>query len=708
MYLYSIHRQYRRMKLGNILKSTGFHGFARRMNSIRMKLILVFLVPVILIVVLGVISYLKSSKGLVDGYENSTLSTMAYMEKYITFGMETVSDKAGSISNNEILRKYYSGLYRYDKEEEETRFKEVLASVPKEISSLEYISNIYIFSDYGNGFSGSGTAASKLAYGSFAANGEGALLEAGGKIWIGKHPYIDEQSGISNSTYALSYMSYIYDYVNKPIGSIVVDVSYDYIMETISDSGFPDGSIVAFITGDGREIVSGIVPDNLLLQEQSYFKKLQAGSEGMEGSEYVTMNKEEYLFLYSKLDHSNITLCTLIPKSAIVAEANEVRNITILVIALAGIIAISSGSYMAYGFSHTIHKVNIVLHKAETGDLTSYTDIRRRDEFRILGKSINDVMDSMQKLIRKMISTGNTVSDSASAVSESSAMLANATKSISEAVADIENGVTQQAADAESCLHQMSALADKINKLYTSTHNIEQIAGDTGHIVNHGMAIVDDLGIKARDTNDITSTVIHRIENLESESKAVSGIVETINAIAEQTNLLSLNASIEAARAGEYGRGFSVVADEIRKLADQTIKASNEIAKIIKRIENHTGETVKTAKDAENIVLSQMEALTNTVQAFSDISSHVEKLMENLNLIVTGADGIEHAKDDTLRVIESISATTQETAAATEELSVITQNQLEEANKLNDVVMQLNQDAGSLMEAVKTFKIIDQ
>lgn len=679
----------------------------QRLNSIRAKLILAFLVPVILIIVLGVLSYSRSSKGLIESYESSTMSNMSNMAKYLDFGFKIVASKANILNSNEVLKDYYSGLFKKNQMEEMNRYREVQSSVTTNILSEEYISNIYLLSNYGKGISGNGTDSSHLVYDNFIAEGEGASFVQSNQQeqWIGAHPYLDQQAVSTKNAYAISYLRYLYNSGKKSIGCIVLDVSYDYVFNTLKESGFPEGSITAFVTGDGREIVSGEVPKDYLITKQSYYTKALEDPTMKEGHEYVRVSDKEYLFLYSKLESSHSLLCAMIPKSIIVKEANSVKSITFIVVLLASIIAIALGSYMAFGFSDTIHKINNVLHKTESGDLTSYTKIRRKDEFHILSKSINDVINGMQKLIRKMIGTSKTVSQSAAVVSDSSTILVNATKNISSAVGDIEQGVTQQAVDAESCLHQMADLAEKINALYSSTHNIEQIANNTKEIVGGGMGIVENLSHKAKDTTDVTRTVIVDIESLAKESAAIAGIIHTINDIASQTNLLSLNASIEAARAGQYGRGFSVVAEEIRKLADESLKASGEIGKIIQRIEQQTKKTVHSAKYAESIVLSQEEALDKTVGAFTDINSHVEKLTSNLNQIVFGVEGIEQAKDDTLRAIESISATAQETAAAAEQLSVTADNQLEEVHKLNDVVQQLSNDATVLEESVSVFKI---
>ncbi|MBP1753663.1 MAG: methyl-accepting chemotaxis sensory transducer [Firmicutes bacterium] len=679
----------------------------QRINSIRAKLIMAFLVPVILIIILGILSYSKSSKGLIESYESSTMSNMSNIAKYLNFGFDIVASKAEILNSNEVLKDYYSGMFKKNQMEEMSRYREVQSSVTTNILSEEYISNIYLLSNYGNGISGNGTNSTRLVYDNFIAGGEGAefVQSKQESNWIGTHPYLDEQAVSTKNAYAISFLRYLYNAGKKPIGCIVLDVSYDYVYNTLTESGFPEGSVTAFISGDGREIVNGVLPEGYKFSEQGYYSKALEDASITEGHEYIKVSGKEYLFLYSKLDSSKSLLCAIIPKAVIVKQANGVKNITLIVVLLASIIAISLGTYMAYGFSDTIRKINDVLHKTEAGDLTCYTKIKRKDEFRILGKSINDVIDSMLKLIRKMAGTSKTVSQSALVVSDSSIILVNATKNISDAVSDIEQGVSQQAVDAESCLHQMADLAEKINELYGSTHNIEQIASNTKMIVGDGMDIVENLSHKAKDTTEVTRTVIIDIESLAKESTAIAGIIGTINEIASQTNLLSLNASIEAARAGQYGRGFSVVAEEIRKLADQSLKASSEIGKIILNIEQQTKKTVNSARYAESIVLSQEEALVKTVDAFTDINKHVEKLTNNLNQIAYGVEGIEQAKDDTLRAIESISATAEETAAAAEQLSVTADKQLEEVHKLNDVVQQLSNDAIVLEESVSVFKV---
>jgi methyl-accepting chemotaxis protein len=281
----------------------------------------------------------------------------------------------------------------------------------------------------------------------------------------------------------------------------------------------------------------------------------------------------------------------------------------------------------------------------------------------------------------------------------------SSTRGISTAIVEIENGVVQQAADTEQCLGQMSDLSDKINQVYDNTHKIEQIANDTKVIIGDGIQSVDELNDKSNATTEITRVVINEIEDLELQSGSIADFIEVINQISSQTNLLSLNASIEAARAGEAGRGFAVVAEEIRKLADQSVEASKQITEIVGKIQEKTKGTTASARQAESIVKSQMEALTKTVSAFENINQHVGNLVDNLNSISDGVRGIETAKDETLDAIRNISAISQQTATSSEEVSATANNQISSVEYLNKSASELAEDAKKLETAIQRFKL---
>jgi methyl-accepting chemotaxis protein len=264
---------------------------------------------------------------------------------------------------------------------------------------------------------------------------------------------------------------------------------------------------------------------------------------------------------------------------------------------------------MSYGIDRVIKKTNHKLSVVATGNLTVDASLKRKDEFNVLGKSINHMVSSMRSLIEKMMGVSRNTANSANDVAKASETLLISSKNIVNAVTDIEQGVHQQATDAENCLHRMADLANQINLVQENTGEISQIANNTKGIAKGGLTVINDLSSKAKDTSDITQQVILNIESLEAESESIIGIISAMNEITEQTNLLSLNAAIEAARVGTAGRGFAVVADEIRKLAVKSSTESGRIAAVIEKIQQKTRNTVDAARRAESIVATQEGAL---------------------------------------------------------------------------------------------------
>lgn len=216
---------------------------------------------------------------------------------------------------------------------------------------------------------------------------------------------------------------------------------------------------------------------------------------------------------------------------------------------------------------------------------------------------------------------------------------------------------------------------------------------------------MDELNQKSKATSEITKNVISKVQKFEIQSHNIEDFVNTINDIASQTNLLSLNASIEAARAGNAGLGFAVVAEEIRKLADQSMQAVKQIQNIVNELYLQTKDTVDTAKQAESIVDSQTVALDKTVRTFINIDEHVKNLVINLDHVSQGMKKIETAKEGTLEAIESISAVAEQTAAATQEVSTTALTQIDSVEHLRQSAFELANDAMKLEDAIKLFKI---
>lgn len=685
-----------KMKLGNL-------------QGIRARLIASFFIPIGLIILLGATSYSKASEGIISNYETANQTSLTMISKYFSLELQNIASRVAELASNNDLKQYYSGALQ-DKPADEMTSLQVVSTQVHNMGNVDpNIEDIYIVAGYGDGVSHDGTF-ELTTFDEFKKSGEVKALELAkaNSAWIGSHPYIDakiSKLGSSNQdNYSISYISSFIDARNKRSGYIVADIKNSFVLDTLLEAGFGAGSFTGLITGDGKEILYTDGADSFTFLGHDFYNKALE-SEETNGSSYVEYKGSSYLYIYTKIKAADAVLCTLIPESEILTQVAGVRTVTVAIAILAIIIAVIVATVISAGISNSLRKTNITLTKVAEGDLTAHLDIHSKDEFGTLSNSINNMIFSMKDLIGKMAGASATVSVSSVSVTETSNRLFSATKDISKTVYDIEQGVTQQAQDAESCLTQMTHLAQQINLVQDNTNEIEMIANNTRSILNQGVLVVDDLGVKAKGTSDITQSVIKNIVDLEKESRTISDIIATINEIAGQTNLLSLNASIEAARAGEAGRGFAVVASEIRKLAEQTAQAANKISKIILHIQEQTQKTVSTARQAEDIVASQEEALSDTVKIFGDVTRHVETLTNNISKIVTGIAEMEQAKNDTLSANESISATTEESAAATNELAVTVEDQLHAVEQLKESATELGMQAKDLETTVLFFKV---
>ena len=694
---------HRKTSVGDGTYKTKKHNKLAWYSGIVIRLIVSFMVPVLLIILLGIVSYQKASSAIIGSFKNSSIQAIKVTGDYIENGLDSISATALQYTENKNLSNYNAGKYQDDTRTQEAVRKEVTQSIKTKAVSDDFIENIHILSETMGVITTVDNADNEL-YQKFIESESGSKTKEkfSSVYWIGTSDLIDDRLSIEKSSYAIRLVQGFYNSKS----CVVIDVSSKKIGEILDEVDFVKGSILGFITNDGRELIIEGDKDqserNIFTSEEFYKDSIIAKKDN--SSENVTWKGSDYLYLYAKLD-SGAMICSLIPKSALTLQVSEIKKITVLTVILACLIAIGIGIVISAGIQRAIYYIIKELQKVSEGDLTVSLQVRRKDEFLILSYGINDMISKMRELIEKVKLQSNSVTVSSLQVNQSSEIFSKATKDITNSISEIQQGVVQQAEDAESCLAEMDNLSNKISEVNGKTNEISDIAAGTKESITHGMDSVKELSEKAKSTSDITTQIINNIKELEEKSSSISKIVRTINTIAEETNLLSLNASIESARAGIYGRGFSVVADQIRKLADQSVLSVKEIDALIKEIQKKTEDAVCIAKEVETVVADQETAVINTEKSFEMMNNQVEKLVNNVDLIVGNVQDIENTKIAALAAIENISAVSQQTAAGAQSVNDITSHQLMAVNRLNVLSGEMDENAKELEVIVEQFRV---
>lgn len=675
-------------------------------RSIRIKLILFFLVPVIFIFILGATAYYKSSSAIVSTFTEATISSIKKTSEYFGLVLQNVEDKALQFANDASARSYYSGTYAGDKLEESKMYKSIRSNATTLVTADRFMESITIITNYGQPVTSFNAFSPNIdPYAEFSALEEAQKVNSREVInlWTGYHSYVDEQLNIMKDKYAISLTRLYLNASSKPIGYVITDISMDAITDVMSTLELPENSLFAFISPDGREITAeGEAKKPIFVTESLYTEAMN--SEETIGSKEINYGGKDMLYIYSKIGNTGAMVSVLIPEAHLTTKADSIKGFTAVLVLIATASAVGIGIFVAYGIGKAIKNMMLALKAASEGDLTVTAHTGRKDEFKILSDSINHMIKNMKELIMKASEVGRYVVESSRNVTENSELLLGSSKDISSAISEIQQGNTQQAEDTEQCLKITDELAEHINQVAHNTRAIEAIAGNTKNVVRDGINEVDRLNEVTNESIKVTKDTIREIEELDKESKAITAIINVINEIAEQTNLLSLNASIEAARAGDAGRGFAVVAAEIRNLSQKTVTASSEIENIIKKISAKTHQTVLTVREAEGVSKSTEAKLNNVVKLFHNINIHVDDLAVKLEGIALGIDEINISKANTLAAIENISAVAEETSAASEEVEATALQQLESVKVLNDAAKVLNKEAADLENAIMLFK----
>ncbi len=682
-----------------VKKSKGTGG------SIRTKLLVGFLVPCILIIISGILSYQLAEHAVIQSYQQSMENTIQKTAEYYDLLVSNLSIRANQIVLDNSVKKYYRGEYAKEPLQERKVFQTMEKQVLTTALSDQFVSSIYLLAGYGEGFN-SDTMLKPVNYEAYIETEEGAAQIAGGEkvILSGQHEGLDAITGMTSERYAFTLARNMVDKTSKPIGMLIMDVDMSAAQKPLTDMELDEGSACALITEDGREILSVDNGEEKVFVSQQNLMELFHSKEDS-AAFYQKEKGKSYLYLYHKLANCDFAVCAKIPRNQILQQVSDIRYITALVVAAALVLSLILCVWISNRIMKSVKNVSYVLNQVENGNFNITVREGKDAEFKLLTDRLQHMMEKMKVLISQTGEGATEVADAGNRVAKTTKKLVVLSEGVTGGITQVSDGVTSQTEDVRECRSTIQKLAQQIEAVVKNAETVEEIAQVAGQTVGDSITNMENLSDKAEETANMTESLIVHMNELSEETKAINEIAETINDIADQTGLLSLNASIEAARVGEQGRGFAVVAEEIRRLSVQSVEAVNQIRMTVEQIDKKKFKIAEITGQASDTVRAQSEAMKLTVGSFCQVRDSVTELTKAINDITKIMEHMGQAKDRTMQMIDNMAQISENNEAAAIGMQQNTADQAEQILSLQEAVRILGRESDKLKEAISRFMI---
>lgn len=426
----------------------------------------------------------------------------------------------------------------------------------------------------------------------------------------------------------------------------------------------------------------------------------------------VMIEGEEYYGYYEPLKNSNGTQVGMVFTGIAAKTAKDIyiKLLTgnlILMIAVA-IVACGIIVLAMYVIVKAIGAVINNLDHVASGELNFKVSARlvsRSDEVGKMARSVHELIQSLAVIVSNIHHSSTELSAFTEEFQQNFNTINNAISNVNIAVDEIANGATSQADETQKVNTQINDMGQSIDN---TSRNVESLLQSTEQMKNYNGVVNSNLNelLQISDRTKESIEQVHEQTNITNESVMnIGSAVNVITDIAEQTNLLSLNASIEAARAGEHGRGFSVVADEIRQLADQSSASAKEIGSIVEELIKNSNISVETMNAVRGEIDNQYDKLNMTKKAFENLNSEVNSVAVSINNISDEVEALNIVKSDVLGSAESLAAIAEENAASTQETSAAMLELGEIVNDCNAKTQALVDIANDMNDNVKKFQV---
>ncbi|WP_246131968.1 methyl-accepting chemotaxis protein [Paenibacillus hemerocallicola] len=679
-------------------------------KSVGMKLLLIFFVSIVaMVLAVGIMSYQVSKSVIKNKVADASQQTISQATDKVDFLLESVENISIQLMSDDTvadnMTKYKDKtLSQFDKLQTGQLVSTRLKSYVLSNNKLADINIIPISADATDTYRSS-TALKDDIYKTEWFN---KVKEGDGRgIWLpsSKAGYVSTPNSFALGRVLRNIKSGTVE------GMLVIEVKQSALKDALGVVSIGDGSDITIIGKDNKVIYSEKTEELEAVYNIDVVGHI--AKSGEEASNFTGTRKspdgkgsESILAVYDPIQKADWLLTGVIPVEVLVEDAGIIFIITLVMVLVAALLAIGVGMIVIRFIARPLVTLRNLMMEGARGNLTVRTkDNGRQDEIGQLSASFNQMMEQITTLVAQTNLSAQEVLHTASELSDSSKKTALSAKEIAVATEEIANGASSLAVEAERGSDLTGSISMKVDHVVDANAIMETAAAEVQSASRKGTDYMSELITKTGTTEDMIRSMADKVEKLQESTSSIRKILDMLNNITKQTNILSLNATIEAARAGAAGKGFMVVADEIRKLADQSKQSIDVVAQITERIQTEMKETVGVLSEAYPIFQEQIASVKDADEIFKQVQSQMDGFAGKLKEVTVSVQQLKDSQIVLSEAMGNVSAVAEESSATSQEVASLSSEQLSISGGLVRLSEKLESLSNSLKESLSKFSI---